>query len=149
VSDRPKRSDPGYMKWWYSQLTPEQRRKRLDKSNRWNTGNRDRLKANTRTWREKNPDLVMRQRRRQTLRKYGLTLEKYEEMVAAQDGACAICGEKPEQLVPDHDHCTGKLRELLCSNCNTVLGMATDDPDRLREAAKYLERHQSAAKAVA
>lgn len=140
---KPKRTDPGYMKWWVANRTPEQRQARRDKSNAWNKAHRGQLTANVQAWREKNPDLVTRQRRRQTLRQYKLTIEQFDALVASQHGACVICDVVPPLLVPDHDHSTGDLRELLCPKCNAALGMMDDAPDRLRRAAEYLERHHA------
>lgn len=82
---------------------------------------------------------------------YGITPTDYAEMLDAQDGLCAICG-KPEttrhkkgtlrQLSVDHNHTTGKVRELLCHNCNCGIGRLKDDIEILRKATAYLERHQ-------
>lgn len=71
---------------------------------------------------------------------YGLTPQRYEEMLHAQKGMCAICDTKPgmRELGVDHDHATGKVRALLCMSCNTGLGMFRDNPVLLRRAAKYL-----------
>lgn len=78
------------------------------------------------------------------MRAYGLTQERYDEMLAAQDGRCAICrGDTPGGKGGwhvDHDHATDLIRGLLCHHCNIMLGMAHDDPARLRAAATYLER---------
>jgi hypothetical protein len=68
-------------------------------------------------------------------------------LLAAQGGRCAICvGEwTGHHIAPhiDHDHATGKVRGLLCVNCNNGLGRFGDDPRRLRAAAQYLEVHAS------
>lgn len=74
------------------------------------------------------------------LRKYGLTLADYNDMLARQRGRCAIC-QKPFHSKPgvDHDHATGRVRGLLCSFCNTGIGLFHDDPDILRAAITYLE----------
>lgn len=69
-------------------------------------------------------------------------------MLEEQGGNCAICHEPPPEdkhydLFIDHDHGTGKVRGLLCLHCNTVLGMAGDDPDRLRAAIAYLAVHDA------
>jgi Recombination endonuclease VII len=79
-------------------------------------------------------------------RRYGITLTEYKAMVAAQDGCCAICGERSEaRMHVDHDHATGVIRQLLCPPCNAALGGARDRPDLLRAMAGYLERHQAVA----
>jgi hypothetical protein len=77
------------------------------------------------------------------LRKYGITLDDYQEMLAQQEGKCAICGSTEaknfgDTLVVDHDHATGKVRGLLCGTCNTALGKFRDDPQILRSAICYL-----------
>jgi hypothetical protein len=69
---------------------------------------------------------------------YGLTVEEFESMVARQEGRCAICkGVKP--LVIDHCHKSDQVRALLCSKCNTALGLFCDDIELLQEAISYLE----------
>lgn len=76
------------------------------------------------------------------IKKYGLTIEEYEEKYKQQDGKCAICEIQPlERLNIDHCHETGKVRDLLCRNCNHALGNVNDDPDLLRRLISYLEKH--------
>lgn len=75
-------------------------------------------------------------------RKYGITVEQYHAMAEAQGQVCAICGGSVERRFHvDHCHASGVVRGLLCQFCNTGLGMFRDEPDRLRSAAEYLERH--------
>ncbi len=84
------------------------------------------------------------------LNTFGITVEKYETMLAAQDGKCKLCdcGEtamlngKPLALAVDHDHATGQIRSLLCRNHNVGLGLFGDDPALLRRAADYLENYK-------
>lgn len=82
--------------------------------------------------------------RERTLAKYGISGAEYDAMYAAQGGLCAICrqpdrvGIYGEVLAIDHCHDAGRIRGLLCSNCNRGLGMFLDDPDRLMAAAAYL-----------
>lgn len=92
-------------------------------------------------------------------RRYGITIEDYDRMLAEQDGKCALCHQPParifrktgkvQDLAVDHDHATGDVRALLCTDCNTMLGLAEDSPDRLRAAAAYLERHTKSSDGVA
>lgn len=69
-------------------------------------------------------------------------------MVAAQKGVCAICG-MPEsskgssRLAVDHDHITNKVRGLLCTKCNTGLGVFVDNTLFLSKAIEYLEYHKN------
>jgi hypothetical protein len=90
--------------------------------------------------------------RKHIKKKYGLSAKVYEEMFLAQQCVCAICG-KPEThlyrnkqigyLAVDHDHATGKIRQLLCFNCNTGLGRFYDDPGLLVKAAEYVRKHSA------
>lgn len=70
-------------------------------------------------------------------RKYGLTRADFEAMMKVQGGSCAIC-RTSTKLVVDHCHESGRVRGLLCSNCNTGLGMFGDDTSRLGGAIEYL-----------
>ena len=79
-------------------------------------------------------------------RVYGVTPEMFDDKLKEQGGVCAICGRtssgdsRAKSLVVDHDHETGKLRDLLCMTCNRLLGQADDDPQRLIDAAAYLKK---------
>lgn len=83
---------------------------------------------------------------------HGVTLEGYVEMLVSQRFVCAIC-EQPESAVDkasgqirglciDHEHESGRVRALLCSQCNRGIGLLRDDPALLRKAATYIERHR-------
>ena len=75
-------------------------------------------------------------------RLYGVSRERYEQMVAEQNGVCAICGGPPGErsLNVDHDHATGQVRSLLCTRCNIGIGGFRDDPTLILKALAYLER---------
>lgn len=77
---------------------------------------------------------------------YGISVEDYDRLLAAQDGKCAICGRKPtgkKRLAVDHSHQTGAVRGLLCAGegrCNEgLLGSAHDDSRMLWNAYVYLK----------
>ena len=77
---------------------------------------------------------------------YGVSREMFAGMLDRQKGACVICGTHlpggpGNCLMVDHDHKGGKVRGLLCCNCNHGLGKFQDSPDLLRKAAEYLEKH--------
>ncbi|GGS02149.1 recombination endonuclease VII [Streptomyces aureoverticillatus] len=71
-------------------------------------------------------------------RQYGLTEAERDEMIAAQKGLCVICLKAPPAHV-DHCHKTGKVRGVLCFNCNTAIGLLAEDTDAMSRAADYLE----------
>ena len=75
------------------------------------------------------------------IRMYGIDVPDYERMLEEQNGGCYLCGKKPEgkrALDIDHDHKTGKVRGLLCSNHNRGLGLLDDDIKILIKALEYL-----------
>jgi len=93
-----------------------------------------------RTFPSQTPESI---RRRELKRRYGLTLERHRELLASQSGRCAICGRLMSEPHVDHDHATGKVRELLCVRCNVGLGYFEDAGSLLRAAA-YLKKHAAA-----
>lgn len=83
-------------------------------------------------------------RQNKLFRRYGITAECYADALSDQGMACAICRRPAgnETLCVDHNHATGALRGLLCSGCNTGLGLFNEDPAALRAAAEYVEKHK-------
>jgi recombination endonuclease VII len=122
----------------------------------WYEANREREISRVRQWQVENADrrrLYMEEYARSGKKKekdrasylkraLGLTPEEYEAVFARQDGMCAICERRPA-IHMDHDHATGRVRGALCFGCNGGLGQFCDDPDLLRRAIDYLERHRA------
>ncbi len=98
-------------------------------------------------WYYKNPEKV---REKRVAYLYGMSKEEYQKLLAAQGGVCAICKGAETQTHPrhktrkhlsvDHVHGTGAIRGLLCSACNTAIGLLKDDPALLNSAIAYLAR---------
>lgn len=77
-------------------------------------------------------------------RTYGITTAEYEALVTKQNGLCAICNQPPARdlrLAIDHDHTTGKIRALLCNDCNLILGQIENNMDLLPTMFDYLDTH--------
>lgn len=77
-------------------------------------------------------------------RQYGVSRERYFELLDQQGGLCAICrcklgSVRAKQPDVDHDHTTGRVRGLLCRQCNVSLGLLKESPERCRAMAVYLE----------
>ncbi len=103
---------------------------------------RDRALARSKQYRFLNPEKVKTGIVNATLRKkYGITLEQYNNMLQQQDNACAVCKETPvkQRLHVDHNHTTGKVRGLLCQACNTSIGKLKENPELIRALALYVE----------
>lgn len=73
---------------------------------------------------------------------YGLTKEKYENILQKQGGHCALC-LRTNQLVVDHDHVTGQVRGILCLPHNSGLGMIGDDEESVRRVLAYIQNARS------
>lgn len=121
----------------WRQRNPEKCRQ---KSLKFARANPEKKKAWSRAWQKANPEKRFAAELR---RNFGITPGDYRAMLAAQGGVCAIC-RKPEKirqrLAVDHDHATGKVRGLLCRDCNTSLGKFGDSLEILRNAVAYLEK---------
>lgn len=140
-------------------MTPEQERRKKynrDYTTRWKArdpegyanAKRAALRADYAKHREarnaKAREYYARHKRGKVLeRKYGVDAARYDAMLAAQGGRCAICrsdtpGGRFTCFHVDHCHKTGKVRGLLCNACNHVLGCARDQVEVLQAAAAYL-----------
>ncbi len=72
---------------------------------------------------------VKRRRKNGLLSKFGINNDQYEAMLEEQNHLCLICNNKDDcgrRLAVDHCHTTGKIRGLLCTTCNTALGLLGD-----------------------
>lgn len=138
-------------KRWHS-ANPEYNKEHHRK---WYAKNRARKNASTKAWRvavaTADPVKWRRSRKNTDLKSaYGITLADYELMLKSQGGKCAIC-RSPDSKSPskyhsffvDHDHANGKVRGLLCFNCNSALGLMRDSQRNLVRAIEYLRRNKS------
>ena len=104
----------------YHSLTEEQKKQRRERSNCYNPEYRQRYNLRTR---------------------FGLTTEEFSDMIVEQNSMCKICGDgfdetnKPQI---DHNHETGKVRGLLCRNCNTSLGLLKENTDTILNMISYI-----------
>ena len=102
-------------------------------------------------WARNNPEKAhLSSRERNLKHKYGVDLEWYEKQFKKQKYSCAICESKVNKTTGnrefwnfsvDHCHDSGKVRGLLCNNCNRALGLFQDNPKLIRKAADYVETH--------
>lgn len=137
--DRTKPIGPGNVYWRKVRVTgtPEDvKQKRRDYAREWRVANP-----------RKAHDTALK-------RVYGIRVDEYERMFAQQGGVCAICrGHETmasntvgmvARLAVDHCHATGKIRALLCNQCNRGLGRFRDDINLMEAAVAYLRKHQEA-----
>jgi hypothetical protein len=112
----------------------------------WRALNRDRVNEYSKRYRANNPGVSAHHNTLFRFRKYGLTPDAYTAMLAGQSGRCAICrcmldlkaGRGVGAACIDHCHKTGRVRGVLCTNCNHGVGKFRDDPALLLAAVEYL-----------
>ena len=105
----------------------------------WHHENKEKKNSYFKKWYSSNSERI---RNNKLIRTYGITSDKYNQMLESQFGCCAICGVKPQKnLCVDHCHTTGKVRSLLCVNCNTGIGQFMENPEILTKAAEYVKNH--------
>lgn len=80
------------------------------------------------------------------IRQFNVDYKWYSAKLEEQQDRCAICFLKlqhklNDKFCVDHNHSTGAVRGLLCSNCNTMIGLANEDLTRLDNAKEYLIKY--------
>ena len=132
-------------KGMWNKKTPEQRAKyNANRRAKYATDPecKQQAKAKAREWQNANPE----KRKAQRLREFGISLEEFNQIMQKQGSCCAICGysdQSNKKFFPmvDHDHVSGKVRGLLCSNCNQAIGKFKDDITIIESAISYLRRN--------
>lgn len=123
-----------------SEYNKEWRKKNKDKRKKYIIENKIKIQGYCKTekYKKRKKDYYLK-------RDFDITLEDYNKLFAEQEGKCPICNKHQSELKimlsVDHNHKTGEIRNLLCSNCNFLLGMANDNIEILKNAIKYLEKH--------
>lgn len=117
----------------YPQKEAERRRRNAQHGMRWYNKNRK--------------SQIVRMKWTRVLKLYGITQQRYDEMLLSQDGRCAICstyeaGRGDGYFAIDHDHGTNKVRGLLCQKCNCGIGFFGDDVERMKRAIAYVEKRR-------
>lgn len=113
----------------------------IDRRN-WYVANRDKVLAASKKLRLENPPEHFRIRLKSN---YGIDVETYARMLHSQGFSCAICREvlaMDKRTHVDHNHATGKVRGVLCQDCNHTIGSARERVDVLRSAIEYLGGRQ-------
>ena len=75
---------------------------------------------------------------RRRAKRYGLTPEALTAKLKRAGGRCELCGRETNNLHVDHDHTSGRVRGILCTQCNTCLGIFGDCPALIRKALKWI-----------
>ena len=117
---------------------------RKQTKSKWDADNREHRKEYNKEYKTKNPEYF---KRKHLSYSYGISLEEYDRMLHNQNCRCAVCGKHAEEtqrkrLFVDHSHATGKIRALLCQQCNTAIGMVNEDTDVLFALVAYLNEHR-------
>lgn len=121
------------------------RQQEIENSRAYYAKNRVKLLTDRRIKYATDPSYRAKLRSREMRNRYGVTASEFSAMFDRQDGRCAICEElsggqraKGRRLHIDHDHKSGEVRGLLCTSCNTAIGMMEDSEEMLRASISYL-----------
>jgi hypothetical protein len=114
----------------------------------WNKANPEKAKEHHKKQYQKTKHLrdPSKRRAQKLLKNFGISHAEYAEMLLSQGGRCAACGTNElgfhKHFNVDHCHTTGKIRGLLCGNCNRAIGLLRDSVETALAVALYLERHK-------
>lgn len=123
-------------------VNPEIMRKRVRDYYNSNPEYRNKTKKYSKKWVKNNPEQRKKYTRNSRIRAYGISPERYKEMLEAQGNRCDICRkENKRAMAIDHDHKTGRVRGLLCDSCNLSLGHIEID-GFLEKALEYIAKYK-------
>lgn len=124
--------------------TPEYRERHAKHARAHNKKNPEMVRERHNRWKKNNPERYrILQQKASLKKKYGITIEERDLILASQHGRCAICRtDKPTSKgwFVDHCHLTNRVRGILCQHCNSVLGYSMERETTLKAAIKYLKR---------
>lgn len=138
------------MREYRSQPTYKEKKK-ADNKRRYKNGGYERHRVyylrnrNKILAKQKTPEARLSQKYKKLKYKYGITKQQYKNLCDSQNGRCAICEKEldmAKNTCIDHDHKTGKIRGILCSNCNRGLGGFMDNQEFTRSATEYLIKYK-------
>lgn len=135
-----------------------------DRHRIWRAANKQQIYARAKEYRQKNKEKIKRDLKNWHLNnkehvkqynigrrefkkdshlriKYNINLEQYKALCKEQNYKCSICLNHDENLVVDHCHSSGLIRELLCKKCNSAIGLLKEDINNLNNAISYIMRH--------
>lgn len=121
----------------YKNLTTEQKEKKLSQAKE--------------SYEKHKNKILIKCRKQHLVSNYKMTSKGYLELLIQQKNTCAICGEyetrvtKTGDIKPlsvDHNHITGKVRALLCNDCNALIGFAKENQEVLKNAITYLQKYK-------
>ena len=113
---------------------------------KWRSKNPEKSKLSTMRWRNNNPEKIKNYERKRNYQNYGISIEIFEKMLKEQNNRCKnkgcavemTIGKKSNSAHLDHNHTTGKVRGILCANCNLALGKVKENLDILRGLEDYI-----------
>lgn len=139
----------------YAKEHPPNRDKARARYKRYYQRHPDKLKAKQkRDYKKRRTTIAYKQLRRDNAlqRLYGITLDNFNQLVLIQNGLCAICKLPPkvrkvrggiaQSLCVDHNHTTTRIRELLCADCNLLVGQIEKNRQLVTPILQYLDKHQ-------
>ncbi len=134
--------NPGYYKNWYANR-PGYSKEKSHLSEQRNYESRKEYKR--KYYQANKANIRTKTRKNKMKRQYGITVEDYDRLLQSQANSCAVCktatsGVKSNAFYVDHCHKTGKVRGLLCSKCNSGIGMLGDTAAAVQSAADYLRK---------
>jgi hypothetical protein len=142
IDDKNKFHGVGSKSYAYTQKYRSANKEKIAASNKkYKEANKDKILNEAKRWRENNVNKISSSRRKSNYKKrYSITMDDYDKMFNEQEGVCYICHEPSlnQRLSVDHDHKTNKVRKLLCTRCNLLLGVVEKNLELIEQFKIYL-----------